>query len=102
MKTTTNAFALLFAAISFTACTHESIEPVRPTTPVQPVFQMDSIQEVHILPEKTEQAESPFYYGLENVGQKNGPIPSEQPHVIMPSPRQAVMPVVKSDTLAQY
>lgn len=79
MKTTTNAFALLFAAISLTACMHQSIEPVRSTTPVQPVVQMDSIQGIHILPEETEQAESPFYYGLENVGKKMAPFLPNSP-----------------------
>lgn len=106
MKTTHNAFALLFAAITFTACTHQSIEPVRPVYQTQPIIRTDSIESVHILPNKTEQDARPVYYGLETVDQEPGHMPYQQPHTVTPSPqpipRETVMPVVKSDSLAQY
>lgn len=33
MKTITKSIALLVATVVFTACSHQTIEPVRPTTP---------------------------------------------------------------------
>ena len=102
MKTTNNALTLLFAALSFTACTNQSIEPVRSVTPIQSTVQSDSLSPVHILPEKTQQSETPYQYGLETVDQKEENTPYQQPHVITPLPRQTVMPVMKSDTLDQY
>lgn len=103
MKTTIIAFALLFATISFTACTHQSIEPIRPATQPSSFVRTDSIETVHMLSEK---AELPVYNGFETVEQEFDRKPYQQPHIVMPSPqpmpRESVMPVMKLDTLTQY
>ncbi|SOD88072.1 hypothetical protein [Spirosoma fluviale] len=106
MKTTHNAFALLFAAITFTACTSQSVEPVRPTSRPQSVMYADSTLPDQAMPGQPDRSEK-IPHGVATVDQEPGgnpyqplintPLPQPKP-----LPRQAVMPVVESDSLAQY
>lgn len=103
MKTIKTTIALLFAAVAFTACTHESIEPVRPVMQSPTVMKADTNQTV-IREEYGDEPTLLKHYKLPTETQPSYPT---TPKPMIPSypapvknPRPAGQPVMLADSLA--
>ena len=104
MRTINTTFALLFAAIAFTACTNLAIEPMRPATQLQTITRPDTTSTpTRILMEGDEQSTKPNY-GKVTPNQESDRNNDQPRPVADPMPRPMPKPVVKSqpkpDTLA--
>lgn len=114
MKTIKNTFALLFAVLSFAACTDQTIEPAKPaypsqlgivrpdttvTGPVQLTTENDDNQLKAVQPRTSVSGEQPGRSPFQ-LASVDSPEPVDVPRPVE-VPRPAVMPVIALDSLAQ-
>lgn len=103
MKTINKTLALLFAAVAFTACTNQPIEPMRPATQPQSVVRPDTASGPYRI--VSEEDERPVKPQRGKVTTTDAPDRNDyQPQRLeeptpKPMPRLAVQPVAQADTL---
>ena len=103
MKTITKTLALLFATVAFTACTNQSIEPVRPAAQIQSDTTHRRVQSPAGNDLQSQKYLSEKMIVTEGADQDNTqPMPIVEPTpypVSVPSPRPAVMPMEQINAL---
>ena len=103
MKTINKTLAILFAAAAFTACTNQSIEPMRPVTQPQLVARPDTASGPYrIVREDDEQPAKPQRGKITTTDEpdRNDFQPQLTPEPTpKPMPHLPALPVAQSDTL---